>query len=47
MFEPLRSLLAGTSTVVHECRQCGQTVDPDTERCPACGADGIASYPVD
>jgi len=47
MIKTLRSLLVERPTVVHECRQCGRTVDPDTDRCPTCGADGIASYPLD
>jgi rubrerythrin len=47
MLETLRSLLIRTPTVVHECRQCGWTVDEDTVRCPACGARSIASYTVE
>jgi len=47
MLETLRSLWPGTSTVVHECRHCGQTVEAGTERCPNCGTGGIASYRVE
>jgi len=47
MIETLQSLLSNSPAVVYECRQCGRTVEPDTRRCPACGADGIASYSVD
>lgn len=27
-----------SATVVVECRHCGTNVDPDTDRCPECGA---------
>jgi len=47
MIETLRSVLAGAPAVVHECRQCGRTVEADTQRCPACGTDSIARYAVE
>ncbi|MDS0284632.1 hypothetical protein [Haloarcula onubensis] len=47
MLETLRSLFGGDGAVVHECRQCGRTVDRDTDRCPVCGTDSIARYPVE
>lgn len=47
MLEAVRSLLSTTPTVVHECRECGCTVDETTDRCPSCGAAGIASYRVE
>ncbi|MDS0261288.1 hypothetical protein NDI56_17960 [Haloarcula sp. S1CR25-12] len=47
MIERLRSLLPRTPTVVHECRQCGRTVEESTDSCPACGARNIASYAVE
>lgn len=31
-------------TVLYECRNCGETVDEDRSRCPACGAEEIAEY---
>lgn len=34
-------------SVVHECRNCGTTVESGTRRCPHCGAEEIASYRVD
>jgi len=46
MLESVRSLFEGGQTVVHECRECGRTVDGDTDRCPACGTESIASYRV-
>jgi len=33
-------------TTLHECRHCGTTVSRQTERCPACGHDGIATYHI-
>jgi len=47
MLETLRTLLPETTTVVYECRQCGRTVDEDTDCCPSCGSDSIARYPVE
>lgn len=47
MLESLHSLFAGPETVVHECRDCGRTVDGDTDRCPACGTESIARYRVE
>lgn len=28
----------------HECRQCGTTVDADTDTCPECGSTDIVCY---
>ncbi len=47
MIETLRSLFTQRQTVVYECRQCGHTVDGDTGRCPVCGTESIARYPVE
>lgn len=30
----------------HECRNCGTGVPADTDTCPACGAQAIATYDV-
>jgi len=47
MIETLRSLLQDVETVVCECRQCGCHVDVNTDRCPDCGSERIASYSVE
>lgn len=47
MFDRLRSLLTGRGSEVYECRRCGRTVEEETDRCPVCGAEGIASYTVE
>ena len=47
MIETLRSLLRDVETVVCECRQCGRNVDLNTDRCPDCGSERIASYSVE
>jgi|GEM_PF-1861283 rubrerythrin len=47
MLEAVFSLFVGTQTVVYECRECGRTVDGETDRCPACGTESIARYPVE
>lgn len=31
---------------VYECRNCGITVDNETDTCPNCGTDEIAQYEV-
>ena len=36
-----------TPSVVHECRNCGLTVNARTTRCPSCSHDQIVDYPVD
>lgn len=41
-------LLPGDGTVVVvECRQCGATVDPETDQCPECGATEICRYEIE
>lgn len=35
---------SGESETLYECRDCGATVSPETERCPTCDATGIARY---
>ena len=47
MIERLHSLLTTQPAVVYECRQCGRSVDADTDRCPACDTESITSYRVD
>lgn len=32
--------------VVHECRNCGTTVDADSTECPACSSTGIVRYEI-
>ncbi len=45
MIERLRTVLAGSGReLVHECRQCGTTVEADDNRCPVCRSDEIATY---
>jgi len=47
-FKLLRSILGGQSLRrLYECRECGTTVQADTEACPACGSEGIAEYELD
>lgn len=29
---------------IHECRNCGTTLEEDREHCPNCGASEIATY---
>jgi rubrerythrin len=33
-----------SSTVHHECRDCGYSVGEDVEECPQCGSHEIAAY---
>jgi len=41
-------LFPGSGTeVVIECRQCGATVDPETDTCPECGATGFCRYNIE
>jgi rubrerythrin len=47
---PLPSLVRnwlGDDEVVHECRNCGTTVDADDSTCLACGASDIVTHEVD
>jgi rubrerythrin len=37
----------GAETVLYECRNCGTTVEEDTEACPECGAADVATYQLD
>jgi primosomal protein N' len=41
-----RLLPAEDAAVIVECRHCGCTVEPDTESCPACGAETLARYEI-
>ncbi|AEH37665.1 hypothetical protein [Halopiger xanaduensis] len=36
-----------STTVLHECRNCGTNVDADATACPACGSDDIVTYSID
>jgi rubrerythrin len=43
----LRALLRrvlGSETVLCECRNCGTSLDQDTEQCPECRAVEVATY---
>lgn len=31
-------------TTIYECRNCGLTVDAETESCPSCGSETISCY---
>lgn len=47
----LRSVLTGllpgdTTEVVIECRQCGTTVEAETDTCPECGATEFSRYVI-
>lgn len=46
----LRALLRhvfSSDTVLYECRNCGTTLEEDTEACPECGASDVAAYQLD
>lgn len=49
MLETLRTYVLGGSEheVIHECRECGTTVDPDDGSCPDCGADDVVRYELE
>ncbi len=34
----------GNDGTLHECRDCGLTVDPDDDVCPECASTEIACY---
>jgi len=47
----LRSVLTGllpgdTTEVVIECRQCGTTVEAETDTCPECGATEFSRHVI-
>jgi uncharacterized OB-fold protein len=42
-----RLLSSGGKVVVVECRQCGATVNPETDECPECGATKICRYEIE
>lgn len=39
-----RLLVGRTPFRIYECRNCGTTVDADTDTCPDCESDDIAEY---
>jgi len=41
-----RLLSDGRPNVVVECRHCGLSVSPSTDRCPACGGREISRYEI-
>ncbi|WP_439026503.1 hypothetical protein [Haloarchaeobius sp. DT45] len=41
----LKRLFAPDETL-SECRNCGTTVDPDTDACPSCGAVEFCHYQI-
>lgn len=44
----VQSLLGRESPeIIHECRTCGEVVESDTDSCPVCGRDGIATYEIE
>ena len=48
MLRTIRRLLpAAGMVVVYECRACGESLDPDAETCPACGASDISRYEIE
>lgn len=40
----LHEALVGTSSTLHECRDCGEKLEADADECPSCGSAEIASY---
>lgn len=45
MFETLRSLIGdSTNTSFYECRQCGTSLETESDNCPECGAAEIAQF---
>lgn len=48
MLRAIRRLLPAAGTdVVYECRACGESLDPDVEACPACGASDVSRYEIE
>lgn len=45
-FDTVRDHLSDSEPVVWECRNCGTSVESDTERCPGCGSEEIVRYNV-
>jgi len=41
-----RLLTTDDLDVIVECRQCGMTLSPDADKCPACGSDEIGRYRI-
>jgi rubrerythrin len=46
-FQELIDRLFTSESTLHECRNCGESVDAAVDSCPNCGATEIASYQVD
>ncbi len=42
----IRKRVGSDSVSLHECRNCGEKIVTDTEKCPRCGATEIAHYDV-
>lgn len=40
----IRDAVGGGSSVLYECRDCGEKIEDDVEECPACDSDEIARY---
>jgi len=40
----LRGYLSDRPTMLYECRRCGAIAESETQTCPQCGHDGIATY---
>lgn len=48
MFDLLRGLFQRQRVqTIYECRQCGRTLEDETEACPQCGWVGIAVYELE
>ena len=44
MIQRLLRRLRPDTEAVHECRNCGTTVDEGDDACPSCGRDEIVTY---
>ncbi|ELY66287.1 hypothetical protein C489_13036 [Natrinema versiforme JCM 10478] len=44
VLKTIRECVGGESRTLHECRNCGEKIGKDTERCPCCGTTEIAHY---
>jgi rubrerythrin len=44
LLEEVKRFLRPSDESLFECRNCGYTLDEETEECPECGGQDIASY---
>lgn len=44
LLEVFRGGEGSTGDTIYECRNCGTTLSPDSDACPACESSEIAAY---